>query len=85
MTIHAVDWAQTRQIAQHPEQFKEMNPILGSHPSVQSVDIYMGSALIIHPVISSVLPSHYREAWQYISIGVSGGAVINNVNIGVRF
>jgi hypothetical protein len=82
--IHAVDWAQTRQIAQNPE-YHETNPILGSHPSVGSVDLYMASALVIHPVISAVLPKPYRDVWQYLSIGVSGACVINNVSIGVGF
>jgi hypothetical protein len=83
--IHVADWAQTRQIAQHPEKYYETNPILGKHPSEQSVNLYMGTALIVHPIISGLLPKPYRDVWQYMSIGVSGAAVINNVSIGVGF
>jgi hypothetical protein len=27
-----VDWGQTRDIAKHPQQYSEMNPLLGKHP-----------------------------------------------------
>ena len=83
--IHIADWAQTRQIAQNPDKYHETNPILGSHPSTQSVDLYMGSVLIVHPFISAALPKPYRDVWQYMSIGVSGACVINNISIGVGF
>jgi len=83
--LHGADWLQTRQIAQHPDQYRETNPILGSHPSLASVDLYMGAWMVIHPLISDVLPPEYRKYWQYISIGVTGGCVLNNLSIGIGF
>ncbi len=92
--LHVMDWGQTRYIAKHPDKYRELNPILGSHPSQNRVDIYMGSGLLLHPVISAYLsPQEYailgikvrpRSLWQYFTITLSGGCVINNASIGVR-
>jgi len=78
--IHVIDWGQTLEIARQPNRYYEMNPILGKHPSVGNVNLYMATSLIVHPMISYFLPKKYRKAWQYISIGISGGCVINNFN-----
>jgi hypothetical protein len=85
MTLHGVDWAQTRQIAQHPEKYSESNPILGKHPSTQDVDLYMGIWMAAHPLITHLLPEDLRPYWQYISIGISGYAVISNIQAGIQF
>lgn len=69
----------------NPDQYREFNPILGSHPSVGEVDLYMGGWMLLHPIISDMLPPEYRKYWQYISIGVSGGCVLNNMNLGIGF
>jgi hypothetical protein len=31
--LHFIDWRQTRTIAKNPDKYREMNPILGEHPS----------------------------------------------------
>lgn len=83
-TLHVVDWGQTRYIAKHPDKYEERNPLIGRHPSTGRVDIYMGSTLLLHPVISGYLKPEYRRWWQYITIGIEGGAVVNNASIGVK-
>ena len=35
-----IDWEQTKTIARNPATRREMNPILGPHPSVRKVNIY---------------------------------------------
>lgn len=85
--LHVIDWGQTLEIARYPYRYSEYNPILGKHPSVGKVNLYMGAWVILHPVISYLLPKDYRKVWQYISIGVSAGCVGKNFSagIGVRF
>jgi len=85
MGLHLVDWKQTRTVAKNPHKYHETNPIMGKHPSVGRVDTYMGAWVILHPVITHVLPEKHRKVWQYISIGVTGGAVVNNICVGVEF
>ncbi len=82
--IHLIDWGQTLEAARQPDRYYEMNPILGKHPSVGNVNLYMATSLIVHPMISYFLPKKYRKAWQYISIGISGGCVIHNFNAGLK-
>ena len=86
----AVDYLQTRTIVQNPDKYFEYNSIMGKHPSQQTVDIYMASVAIIHPIISYLLPVKSdkwkwinRENFQYISIGVEVGAVGNNFGAGI--
>ena len=86
----AVDYLQTRTIVQNPDKYFEYNPIMGKHPNQQTVDIYMASVAIIHPIISYLLPPKSdkwrwinRENFQYLSIGVELGAVGNNIGTGI--
>ncbi len=85
--IHVIDWGQTLEIARHPEKYHELNPILGRHPSVGRVNVYMGLSALGHLGMSYILPKKARLYWQYISIGVSAGCVVNNykIGLGVKF
>lgn len=78
-----VDWAQTRKIAQNPDKYSEMNPVLGSHPSTGEVDAYFLTCAVAHTTVAMALPPKYREWWQYVFIGVQAVAVANNVSIGL--
>lgn len=82
--LHQIDWAQTRYIAKNPDKLYERNPIMGRHPSIGKVNTYMGISAIVHPIVSYILPKPYKRYWQYISIGVSGGCVLHNTNVGIR-
>ncbi len=82
--VNVIDWGQTRYIAKHPEKYQENNPIIGKHPSTGAVDIYMASSALLHPIAAAYLKPKYRKWFQYITIGMSGGCVLNNVNIGVK-
>ena len=93
MALMAVDWGQTRYIAQHPEYY-EVNPILGRHPSTKAVDLYFVGAMIVHPVISYLLPSkaeifgvtiNPRRIWQAGTIVLELGCVANNARLGIGF
>jgi hypothetical protein len=57
----AADWGQTRNIAAHPERFKEVNPILGPHPSTRRVDAYFAGAMLGTVGLAYVLPPQTRR------------------------
>ena len=57
----AADWGQTRDIAAHPERFKEVNPILGPHPSTRRVDAYFAGAMLGTVGLTFVLPPQTRR------------------------
>ena len=83
VALMGIDWAQTRKIAQNPDKYSEMNPVLGSHPSTEKVDAYFLTCAAAHTVVSMVLPPEYRVLWQYIWIGLEAGTVAHNASIGL--
>ncbi len=82
--LHVIDWAQTRRIANEPENFVEKNPILGEHPSIGRVNAYMGLTLGLHWLIATKLPPVPRRIFQIFTIGVTAEAVHNNVQVGIH-
>jgi len=82
--LHLIDWAQTITIAQNPDQYHENNFILGKHPSVAGVNIYMGASAILHLSLTLLVPDHYRGLWQWASIIGTAYVVGRNHHIGVR-
>ena len=97
-TLNYVDWTQTRKIARHPENYSETNPILGKYPSLEEVNLYMGTSALLHPIIAHYIPTwmeatgvfpqtwveNSRAVFQYITIGINTGNVVHNYNIGLR-
>ena len=84
LTLHAADWGQTRNIAKRPDEFYEVNPILGEHPSIRRVDSYMAFSALAHTAISYALPPKWRRRWQYASITVKAGIVGWNYSAGLK-
>ena len=84
LTLRTIDWKTTRDIARNPDRYKEINPLLGDHPSIGKVNTFFVLTTIIHPVISYYLPRDYRTAFQYISIGISGTAATINLWSGLK-
>jgi hypothetical protein len=72
-----LDWGETLNIAQNPERFHEMNPILGRHPSVTTVNLYFGAVIATRGVTSYLLPRSKRRKLEIISLG-EGWTQINN-------
>lgn len=82
--LHLIDWGQTRSIAKNPDQYRELNPILGEHPSIGRVNTYMAASAIAHIIVSDYLSGDWRTAWQWVTIGITASAVHNNYRIGLR-
>ena len=82
--IHLIDWGQTLDIADNLDKYHEHNFWMGDHPSRGKVNLYMGLETILHPLVTHVLPKSCRPYWQWVTIGISGGLVINNYSIGLK-
>lgn len=83
LMLHTMDWAQTRNIARNPDRWREQNYFLGKHPSVSQVDQYFIATGTLQFAVAYYLPAEYRKAFQYVTIGIEGGAVAHNFSIGV--
>ena len=84
--LNVIDWGQTRYIAQHPDQFYESESawLIGKNPDEKRIDIYMAESAVLHLAVSYFLPSEYRHAFQYITIGGKLNATIGNASIGIK-
>ena len=79
------DWTTTRDLTRrYDEGYRELNPVLGSRPSTQKVDLYFVSYLIGHYFLTDYLQGRNREIYLYTITGVEGAAVANNLNVGLR-
>ena len=83
LTLKAVDWLQTKEIARNPK-YSETNFILGKYPKQNEVDLYFASSAIAHTVIAYYLPSKLRRVWQCMFLFIQVGCVSHNYNAGIR-
>jgi hypothetical protein len=86
--LNVVDTLQTIQVAKHPDEYRELNPFIGSHPSDAKV-IGAGAVFGIgHALLTNYFQEKYSpefvKKWEYISIGVKASVVTHNYIIGVR-
>ncbi len=82
--FHVADWMQTRQVAKNPDCYREINPILGEHPSTPLVDAYFAFTWIANYLITRELDEPYRTGWQIGGIAIEAGFVIHNNSVGVK-
>ncbi len=78
-----IDCKQTKAFTQNPH-LHEQNAILGPHPSQSRITNLCALSIVGNAAVSYVLPRGWREAWQYVWIGVEAGAVYHNYAMGVR-
>lgn len=84
-TAVIMDWAQTRDIDQHPGLY-EANKILGRYPSDAEINRYFLLELLAYNLVGEYLISEKYQAFFYGGIAmVHGDAVLHNYNMGVRF
>lgn len=82
--VAAMDWAQTRTVAENPQSWHEYNSILGRHPSVAAVDNFFLAGAVLHPVVTAALPDAYRRWWQIGTLSIESAIVGRNRFIGLR-
>jgi len=83
--LNLMDWHQTWQIADRPEEYCERNVLLGEHPSKGKVNWLLPLSSVAHALAVHFLPKKYRTPFQVISIGWSGKAIRNNWEAGLHF
>jgi len=79
-----VDWGQTRWAMDHPSKYRELNSVLGDHPSAGRQNNYTVLAIVGHAAVSAFLPPEWRHGWQYVWIGIEAHTVYRNHKVGVR-
>lgn len=79
------DWSTTRDLTRrYDEGYRELNPILGSHPSIGRVNVHFVSALIGHYFLTDWLDGDNRTFYLQL-ITVSEGAITaRNLGLGLR-
>jgi hypothetical protein len=77
------DWQQTRSIATNPDRYRETNPILGSHPQKNEVDLYFAGCAVGHALIAYMLPPKASKIWQTTWIGVQTQVIEDNSEKGL--
>jgi hypothetical protein len=94
LLLHVADWGQTLYIARHPDQYYEVNPILGKHPSRGRVNTYFALTGLVHVAGAVLLPTKFelfnvkfnpRRAWQFSGIYVEAFVVQHNYRVGIKF
>ena len=83
MTAYALDWAQTRDIANHPDLY-ETNPLLGRHPSNGKINIHFIGTGLITLGIAHVLPSTYRKLFLTGVVVVEARFISHNAHLGLK-
>ncbi|MDH4274172.1 MAG: hypothetical protein OEW08_03950 [Gammaproteobacteria bacterium] len=86
LLTHVADWGQTRDIAARCNggRYYETNLIMGTCPSIATVNTYFISTAILHISASYLLPTPYRRIFQAGTIGMQIGYINNNANIGLN-
>lgn len=83
VVTHAVDYKQTRQAAKTPDDYKESNFFLGSHPSVKRIDTHFLLTGAAHVLVSHYLKKEKR-LWQQVTMGWELIMVGNNYSVGLE-
>ncbi len=85
MTSLAIDWRQTQTIAENPNRWYELNPILGHHPSIGAVNRHFAFNAVLIGTIANYLPSKYRKVYLGAVSVVELSFAKHNYGLGIRF
>jgi hypothetical protein len=83
LTAGLIDYAQTRDIKNHPELY-ETNPLLGENPSDTRIRNYFIAAGLAHVGVTHLLPRPYRMPWQLGWLSIQLINMQNNHRLGLR-
>lgn len=85
LTLQAIDWQQTKEIARNPDFYEKWNFVLDEHPSQNEIDLYFLTTAFASVATIYYLPPKYRNLFFGCWIGIEGDCVVHNYQIGVRF
>ena len=83
LTTYAIDCLQTLDIKNHPGM-REINPVLGEHPSDKRIVGYFAVMSVLHVGIARALPEGWRGVWQYSTIAFEIAVINRNKTLGIR-
>lgn len=78
-----VDFAQTQQLAHHPERWKENNPLLGPHPSPVRARNAMLAEIALGALVLHFAPEPWRHRTLIAFTALELGCVGRNFSIGL--
>ena len=84
IALETMDLLTTSVVAAQPSKYREVNPLLGAHPSHLEIDAFFAATTLAHVGISYLLPSPYRRVWQLTTVAVKAGFVGWNVHAGIQ-
>jgi hypothetical protein len=64
--------------------YRELNPIIGSHPSRGKVNMYFGAVYAVNNTVFFSLPKKYRPYYAVGVIVVEGFIDVRNQTIGIK-
>jgi len=83
LVLHAVDYKQTQYAMERPDEFKELNPLLGDHPSEGRLNTFAIVGGLFHILVTDYFEEN-RTLWQNITIGLKIVCVANNYYVGAK-
>lgn len=90
LSLHCVDWVQTRNIAANPDKYYERNNYMSMHPTMDQVDKFFVVTTAIEAVMITVLPREVemygykvpvRNIYQCVRVLDTANTVRGNVKI----
>jgi len=83
LVLHAVDYKQTQYAMERPDEFEELNPLLGKHPSEGRLNTFAIVGGLFH-ILGTDYFEENRTLWQNITIGLKIVCVANNYYVGAK-
>lgn len=83
-TLKVIDWGQTLDIADKPDRYTEINPLIGEKPDRSRVNKYFACSAVSQVLITHLLPFKWRKYWIGSNIIISGILVGRSYSIGLR-
>lgn len=83
IAFHGADWAQTLNIAHHPNMY-ETNRALGREPRNSEINRYFAATAIAGVGMYVLSAPRKKPAIAMLWLGVGAGSVINNYRAGLR-
>lgn len=82
-TLILADWAQTRYISTHPDDYYETNSSLGEHPSIGKVNRHFLITLAKVDGLGWLMPHQYQKYWFAGWAIYEASFVLHNHSIGI--
>ena len=83
IVLQVIDYNQTLAVV-HDDDYYELNPIMGRHPSDSTILLYFAGSTVVNYLIADALSLKYRRAWLVASVLFQAVNVGRNYNMGLK-